>query len=442
MIRQTVFFGTILIAAASCNQILGDEPGRLRPSSQGTSSSGGFGGFAGFSIDAVNSSGQTGGFGGAPASICGDGIIGNGETCDDGYTLDNDGCSSSCGVEVGYACVGMPSVCADIDECSNGTHNCDAHATCTNAPGAFACACHAGYMGDGVTCTPGGCNGTVPNTCGLTNDQDCCVTDVVLGGTFKRDNSFQFPATVSSFRLDRFEVTVGRFRKFLEAYPGSKPDSGDGKHPLLNNSGWNTSWNSSLPGDQGDLRNSIECSSTFQTWTDSSGANENKPINCVTWYVAFAYCAWNGGRLPTELEWNYAAAGGNNQRFYPWSEPADSTTIDKTIAVYDCMGDGSSANNCSNADIQAVGSRAPGISRWKQFDLGGNVSEWALDSYGNYPSMCANCALVPYFFPDTNRVLRGGSFRADSSELSTNLHDPFPATTRSDEIGFRCARSL
>jgi cysteine-rich repeat protein len=47
---------------------------------------------------------------------------------------------------------GMP--CTAVDECANGTDNCDANATCANTPGAFTCTCAAGYSGNGTTCAP------------------------------------------------------------------------------------------------------------------------------------------------------------------------------------------------------------------------------------------------------------------------------------------------
>jgi hypothetical protein len=67
------------------------------------------------------------------------------------------------------------------------------------------------------------------------------------------------------------------------------------------------------------LISTVKCNSDsrYQTWTDAAGANENKPMNCVTWHEAMAFCIWDGGYLPTELEWNYAASGGQREARVP-----------------------------------------------------------------------------------------------------------------------------
>ena len=47
----------------------------------------------------------------------------------------------------------LTSILVDIDECQANSHDCDLSATCTNTDGSFTCVCHAGYNGDGKTCT-------------------------------------------------------------------------------------------------------------------------------------------------------------------------------------------------------------------------------------------------------------------------------------------------
>jgi formylglycine-generating enzyme required for sulfatase activity len=186
----------------------------------------------------------------------------------------------------------------------------------------------------------------------------------------------QFPATIANFRIDPYEVTVGRFRRFVAEYSQTMTASGAGKNPSNPaDTGWNTAWNSMLPTNATALAGAkgLLCDSAYQTWTSLAGSNENRPINCVNWYEAYAFCIWDGGRLPTEAEWEYLAAGGDCRQ-YPWgSSPAPAS--DANLAVYGCFYNGT--GTCSGiTNIAPVGSVAAGSSRWGQFDLAGNVWEW------------------------------------------------------------------
>jgi len=82
-----------------------------------------------------------------------------------------------------------------------------------------------------------------------------------------------------------------------------------GANLAITGSGWDSTWNTNLAANTAALRTALKCDATYQTWTDTAGSNESKPVNCLDWYTAFAFCAWDGGRLATEAEWNYAASG-------------------------------------------------------------------------------------------------------------------------------------
>jgi formylglycine-generating enzyme required for sulfatase activity len=261
-------------------------------------------------------------------------------------------------------------------------------------------------------------------------NESCCTSLAVPGGTYNRGNDGTYPATIATFALDKYEITVGRFRKFVEAGKGtqaSPPGDGAGAHPLIAGSGWQASaWNSSLATNTAALTAAVKCNSTYQSWTDAAAGNENRPMTCVSWFDAFAFCAWDGGRLATEAEWNYAAAGGSEQRLYPWG----STAPDDTYAVF-CGG------SCSTT--QNVGGKSPkGNGKWGHADLAGNVWEWNLDWHGNYPLPCSNCAVIA---AASYRVYRGGSF-LDSAYLASSTRNYNASTLRSYGIGSRCARTV
>jgi formylglycine-generating enzyme required for sulfatase activity len=253
------------------------------------------------------------------------------------------------------------------------------------------------------------------------------------GATCDADEQPEHDATVSSFALDTFEVTVGRFRTFVNAYNGTPPAAGAGAHPLIAGSGWLAAWNTSLPASQAALKTNLACKAGEQTWTDTPGANEAYAINCVSWYEAFAFCAWDGGRLPTEAEWEYAAAGGSENRLYPWG--STDPTSDYLASWW---------RGGSGSPFVAVGSYPLGNGRWGHRDLAGGVWEWNFDEYDSTwysggGSACNDCARVGNF---PSRVTRGGNWRYGAEYLrAADRYGPFAPEERSPYVGFRCARA-
>ncbi len=287
--------------------------------------------------------------------------------------------------------------------------------------------------------------------CGPDGAQDCCTSLAVSGGTYYRGYDFaddsrsgtsNAPAIISSFLLDKYEVTVGRFRAFVAASGGTQqnpPSPGAGAHTSLAGSGWNEIWNELLLSNNAQLSAAVKCSPPYQTWTETPGPNETRPMNCVNWYEAMAFCIWDGGFLPTEAEWNYASAGGAEQRAYPWSVPPTSVALDSAKASYrdgaTCPGDGLPA--CELTDYLPVGSKPAGNGLWGHADLGGNVSEWTFDWFADYQTPCVDCAqLVDGGF----RVFRGGNAVADASYMRAATRFYSTPDTRSRDVGFRCAQ--
>lgn len=153
----------------------------------------------------------------------------------------------------------------------------------------------------------------------------------------------------------------------------------------------------------------------FHAWcVAKSGGERDLPINCVTYQQATAYCGFRGGRLPSELEWEYAARG-SDQRRYPWgaSAPTDQACWQSQRPC---------AIRVNGGDRSPFGLK----------DMAGNVSEWTSSVYCDYadPKHCKAGV----------RVTRGGSFdMSDAQYLRTTYRDWVREDGAGYNLGMRCA---
>jgi formylglycine-generating enzyme required for sulfatase activity len=328
-------------------------------------------------------------------------------------------------------------------------------------------------------CEPGGPG---LSNCG-SNQESCCTSLGVPGGTYDRVYTYDGdggesgtgdagvagdatvgdggptgeanPATVSALRLDKYLVTVGRFRQFAIAWnAGYTPPAGSGKHTHLNQGqgladvsnpgtfepGWLTTDDSNI----GPTDTNLTMCPSINTWTPTAGAQESLPIVCVNWWEAYAFCIWDGGFLPSEAEWEYVAAGGSQEREYPWGSTDPGT--DNLYAIYgywgadaspDCYYPSGALAPCTGTpNIAPVGTTTLGAGQWGQFDMAGEVLEWTADWYAKYVDPCVDCA---YLAATSYRVTRGGDFA--HQQLSPAGRAFTAPASRLGDVGFRCART-
>ncbi|MGO9837884.1 MAG: formylglycine-generating enzyme family protein [Polyangiaceae bacterium] len=292
--------------------------------------------------------------------------------------------------------------------------------------------------------------------------ESCCASLLVAGGTFYRTynntggapTGSGDPASVSGLRVDKCLVTVGRFRQFVDVVipsdggAGWLPAAGSGKHTHLNGgegladstnpgsyeAGWDAyDWNALVA----PTGTNLACDPNYATWTNAPGTNEDLPINCINWFESYAFCIWDGGFLPSEAEWEYASAGGSEQREYPWGSTPPGTS--NMYAIYGCHYGPGGLCTGTVADMAPVGAAPLGVGRWGQLDLAGELFEWNLDVYASgYQDPCADCANLT---GTSSRVVRGGAFLYGSSYLFPGNRGTDAASTRTFLGGVRCVRS-
>ena len=176
---------------------------------------------------------------------------------------------------------------------------------------------------------------------------------------------------------------------------------------------------------------------------NSGWADENMPMVIVSWYEAQSYCQWEGGRLPTEAEWEYAARGGN-----PAARYAD---LEK-IAWY---ADNSGHQRLDSARILSAtpanfprqlaengnGTHPVGLKRPNRFglyDMLGNVWEWVNDWY--YANYYETSPLKDPLGPAISelKALRGGSWSNGPRDVRVSSRALGGPRSRGTYYGFRC----
>lgn len=185
----------------------------------------------------------------------------------------------------------------------------------------------------------------------------------------------------------------------------------------------------------------------------------NQPINNVDLFQAYSYCQWRGARLPTEVEWEYAARGPDRVRF-PWETEVLVTPNTNTAIVNHCD------VNCGEAPWSAdaytrtgkwehitqyndgyagtapVDSYPEGASWIGAFNMAGNVQEWTASLYSPLPY---NSNLSESDEPPRTAdqyTIKGGSYGASIYVSTTFWRSGFAANDYSPSIGFRCAMSI
>ena len=203
----------------------------------------------------------------------------------------------------------------------------------------------------------------------------------MIGDFYEHSNTDALPVhqvNVEDFKIGKFEITYDQFDYFAKKTSFKKPNSDIAKRG-------------------------------------------NRAVAYVNWDEAKAFCNYFGFRLPTEIEWEYAArSGGKNQVL------SGTATLDSIYVV------ALTKHENRNESIQ-VGTKKP--NDLGLYDMSGNVFEWIGEYYQFYSMPDRNHSLDE----DAVRIIRGGSFYENIVANRTYWRTGTLREIRSEDIGFRCA---
>jgi iron(II)-dependent oxidoreductase len=234
------------------------------------------------------------------------------------------------------------------------------------------------------------------------------------GQTFVFDNEkWAHPVQVRPFRMARHPVTNGEFAGFVN-------DGGYRRCELWSEEGW--SWRERVRAEHPVYWIPHGHARWLRRHYDQViPLGDDVPIIHVNWYEADAYCRWAGRRLPTEAEWEFAAAGPDRLR-YPWGD--DPPSPDRAWLDFRHVG-------CSPVGTLPAGESPGGVRH-----LLGNTWEWTSTPFGKYPGFVVD----PYkeysepWMDGVHMVLRGGCW-ATRSRLIRNTWRNFYKRDRRDVFG-------